>query len=119
MPVQYHVNSGRKSANDRVIRAINPDNSIVGLRYMKSFWITYSIATLALLAFCYSFLGVLPLCGAVTVGAVVSTAWLFRKRTALAAQKHLVGIALLASFASVASGFILIFAVGFIGESFR
>lgn len=86
---------------------------------MKSFWITYIAATLALLAFCYSFLGVLPLCGAVTAGAAASAGWVFRKRKALAAQKHLLGIALLASFASVASGFILIFAVGFIGQFFR
>ena len=86
---------------------------------MKSFWFTYSAGTLALLLFCYSFLGVLPLCGAVTAGAAASAAWLFRKRKALAAQKHLVGIALLASFASVASGFILIFAVGLLGQLFR
>jgi hypothetical protein len=86
---------------------------------MKSFWITYIAATLALLAFCYSFLCVLPLCGAVTAGAAVGSAWLFRKREALAAQKHLIAIALLASFASVALGFILIFTVGFIGDSFR
>jgi hypothetical protein len=55
----------------------------------------------------------------VTAGAAASAAWLFHKRKALAAQKRLVGIALLASVASVASGFILILAVGLIGELFR
>jgi hypothetical protein len=88
---------------------------------MKAFWITYAATTLALLAFCYSFLGVLPLCGAVTAGAAVSSAWLYRKRAALAAQKHPIAVALIASFASVASGVILIFAVaelGALGPSF-
>ena len=66
---------------------------------MKSFWITYIAATLALLAFCYSFLGVLPLCGAVIAGAALSSARLSRKRGALAAQKHLIATALLASWA--------------------
>ncbi len=86
---------------------------------MRSFWITYAAATLALLAFCYSSLGALPLCGIATVGAAASSVWLFCRREALAGQKRLIAIALLASFASVASGFILIFAFGFIGELFH
>jgi hypothetical protein len=86
---------------------------------MKSFWITYTIVTLALLAFCYSFLGVLTLCAAVTGGAAASSLYLFRKRNTLALQKHLVPVALLASFGSVASGFILILAVVLLGEFFR
>ncbi len=86
---------------------------------MKSFWITYVIGTLALLGFCYSFLVVLPLCAFVTVGAAGSSIWLFCKREALARQRHLIPVALLASFGSVASGFILILAVGLIGELFR
>lgn len=86
---------------------------------MKSFWITYVVATLALLGFCYSFLGALPLCAAVTGGAIAVSFYLFRKRSALAVQKHLIPVALLASFGSVASGFILILAVVLLGEVFR
>jgi hypothetical protein len=86
---------------------------------MKPFWITYVVATLALLGFCYSFLVVLPLCAVVTGGVALSSLWLFFNREALARQRHLIPVALLASFGSVASGFILIFAVGMIGEIFR
>ena len=83
---------------------------------MKPFWITYVGATLALLAFCYSFLGELPVCAVVTVGAGLCSAWLFGKRKALAAQEHPILLAFIGSFISVASGFILVFAVGIIGQ---
>jgi nitric oxide reductase large subunit len=86
---------------------------------MKLFWITYAVGTVALLGFCFSFLEVLPLCVAMTVAAGLSTLLLVRKRAALMRQKHLFPVALMASVASVASGFILILVGGLIWDAIR
>jgi hypothetical protein len=86
---------------------------------MKLFWITYAVGTVALLSFCFSFLEVLPLCVAMTIAAGLSTLWLARKQAALMKQKHLIPVALMASVASVASGFILILVGGLIWDAIR
>jgi hypothetical protein len=72
-----------------------------------------------LLGFCYSALGVLPLCAAVTTGAAASAIWLVYKREALLRQRYLIPIALLASVGSVATGFIIIFLVVLTGSIFH
>ena len=86
---------------------------------MRLFWITYMIATLGLLAFCYSFLGVLPLCVAVTAGAGVGAVWLIWKREALRRQRHMIFIAVLASVSGVGLGFIVIFILSLAGSILR
>ena len=83
---------------------------------MKAFWITYAIATTALLAFCYSFVGNFPLRAILTIGVAASCFYLVYKRKTLALQKHLIPLALLASVASVVSGFIIVLAIGLLGE---
>jgi hypothetical protein len=79
---------------------------------MKRFWITYIVGTMALLAFCFSFLVALPLCTAMVIASGLSTLWLYRRRTTLSQSRHLVSVALMASVASVVTGFILIFLMG-------
>jgi len=77
---------------------------------MKRFWITYSVATVALLPISSLFFVGLPLGILWAIASGLSTLWLFRRRTALSQQKHLVLLALLASIiASFLTGFILLF----------
>jgi hypothetical protein len=86
---------------------------------IRSFWITYSVTTLSLLTFnCFFLIGP-GLGAAVALGTLASSGWLFSRRAALTAERHLIPVALLASVGSVASGFILILAMLLIGEFFR
>ena len=88
---------------------------------MKSFWFTYVLATVALLGFCcWCLFGFQPvLCGMLLAGTVLSTVLLVRKRRILSRQKHLVPVAVVASFASVAVGFIAIFLLAAAGSIFH
>jgi hypothetical protein len=86
---------------------------------VKSFWIIYSLATLLLLAICYSFLGNFRLYVAVTAGAGAATIWLTFQHQALQRQKHIIPIAFLASVGSVGLGFIFIFLLAWAGSMFH
>jgi hypothetical protein len=86
---------------------------------MKAFWLTYALATIALVAYCCSFLVHPFLCAIVITGAAASSSFLVYKRRRLMQQRYLVPVALVASVASVAVGFIVMFLIGAAGEIFR
>jgi hypothetical protein len=76
---------------------------------MKAFWLTYSFAAAALLVFCCSLLAAPVLCGIFIGGAAASAILLVYRRRSLAGKRYLIPVALVASIASVAVGFIIIF----------
>ncbi len=88
---------------------------------MKTFLLIYTLATVSLLVFCsWCLFGFQPvLCGTLWAGAVVSTVVLACSRAALSRQRYLVPVAVLASVASVAIGFIAIFLLGAVGSLFH
>jgi hypothetical protein len=88
---------------------------------MKAFWFTYILATVALLGFCcWCLFGFQPvLCGMLSAGTVLSAGLVVRKRRILSRQNHLVSVAVVAGFASVAVGFVAIFLLTAAGSIFH
>ena len=78
---------------------------------MKRFWLIYAVVTVALVAFCCSFLDNLLLCWTIIAGAAGSASLLVHKRHVLMQLRYLALLALVASIASVALGFIVIFLI--------
>ena len=72
--------------------------------------------TLGALAYLSVHMGNPVLAGTLVLGVLLSAGCLLWKRKSLTSQRHHVLLALLASFSSIAVGFIFIFLLGFLGS---